>query len=127
MLLTDFKEILLSQQKILFIVVIAIIIDFITGITKAIYTHNIQSEKLRKTIPKIIGYFAVILIGACLEIVFNISFITNILCTFIVIIEFISVIENIKYYVTVPKFLIKFLNDKKKELDSMTIEEDNNE
>lgn len=116
-MLETIKELLLAQQTILMIVFVAVILDFITGITKAIYQKNIQSEKLRKTIPKIIGYCAVILIAVCLQIVFNIDFITKIICLFIIVIEFISVIENINNYVTIPQFLIKLLEDKKKELD----------
>lgn len=116
-MLETIKELLLAQQTILIIVFVAVILDFITGITKAIYQKNIQSEKLRKTIPKIIGYCAVILIAVCLQIVFNIDFITKIICLFIIVIEFISVIENINNYVTIPQFLIKLLEDKKKELD----------
>lgn len=116
-MLETIKELLLAQQTILIIVFVAVILDFITGITKAIYQKNIQSEKLRKTIPKIIGYCAVILIAVCLQIVFNIDFITKIICLFIIVTEFISVIENINNYVTIPQFLIKLLEDKKKELD----------
>lgn len=116
-MLETIKELLLAQQTILIIVFVAVILDFVTGITKAIYQKNIQSEKLRKTIPKIIGYCAVILIAVCLQIVFNIDFITKIVCLFIIVIEFISVIENINNYVTIPQFLIKLLEDKKKELD----------
>lgn len=116
-MLETIKELLLAQQTILIIVFVAVILDFITGITKAIYMKNIQSKKLRKTIPKIIGYCAVILIAVCLQIVFNIDFITKIICLFIIVIEFISVIENINNYVTIPQFLIKLLEDKKKELD----------
>lgn len=112
------KHILIGYSNYLLIILIAIVTDFITGITKAILKKNIQSEKLRKTIPKIIGYFAIIIIGICLQIVFNIDFIVKILTLFIIVIEFISVIENIQNYVTIPKFLIKLLNDKKDELDN---------
>lgn len=112
------KELLLHNQTFLLIVLISIVIDFVTGITKAIYKHNIQSEKLRKTIPKIVGYFAVIVIGICLQIVFNIEYITKILMTFIIVIEFISTIENISNYVTIPKFLLKFLEEKRELIDN---------
>lgn len=117
-LYTHIKTILIGYSNYLLIILIAIVTDFITGITKAILKKNIQSEKLRKTIPKIIGYFAIIIIGICLQVVFNIDFIVKILTLFIIVIEFISVIENIQNYVTIPKFLIKLLNDKKDELDN---------
>lgn len=117
-MLENIKELLLQNQTFLLIVLISIVIDFITGITKAIYKHNIQSEKLRKIIPKIVGYFAVIVIGICLQIVFNIDYITKILMTFIIVIEFISTIENISNYVTIPKFLLKFLEEKRELIDN---------
>lgn len=117
-MLENIKELLLQNQTFLLIVLISIVIDFITGITKAIYKHNIQSEKLRKTIPKIVGYFSVIVIGICLQIVFNIEYITKILMTFIIVIEFISTIENISNYVTIPKFLLKFLEEKRELIDN---------
>lgn len=63
------------------------------------------------------GYFAIIIIGVSLQIVFNIDFVTKIICLFIIVIEFISVIENVNNYVTIPKFLTKLLDDKKNELD----------
>ena len=108
------RELLIGYTKLLIIVAVSIIIDFITGITKAIYNKNIQSEKLRKTIPKIIGYFAVIVIGICLQIVFNVEYVPVLIMIFIIIIEFISTLENISNYVTIPNFLIKFLEEKRK-------------
>lgn len=111
------KNLLIGYSKFLIIVAVAILIDFITGITKAIYNKNIQSEKLRKTIPKIIGYFAIIIIGICIEIVFNIGYISAFIMLFIIVIEFLSTLENISNYVTIPKFLLKFLEDKKQILD----------
>lgn len=116
-MLETIKELLIQQRTILIIVLVAVILDFITGITKAIFQKNIQSEKLRNTIPKIMGYSAIIIIGVSFQIVFNIDFITKIICLFIIVIEFISVIENINNYVTIPKFLTKLLDDKKNELD----------
>ena len=92
------RELLISYSKLLIIVAVSILIDFVTGITKAIYNKNIQSEKLRKTIPKIIGYFAVIVIGICLQIVFNVDYIPVLIMLFIIIIEFISTLENISNY-----------------------------
>lgn len=112
------KTLLLENQIILIVVLASVILDFITGITKAIWQRNIQSEKLRKTIPKIIGYCAIILIAVCVQIVFNIDFLCKIICLFIIVIEFLSVLENIQNYVTIPQFLIKWLENKKDELDN---------
>lgn len=117
------RELLISYSKLLIIVAVSILIDFVTGITKAIYNKNIQSEKLRKTIPKIIGYFAVIVIGVCLQIVFNVEYVPVLIMIFIIIIEFISTLENISNYVTIPQFLIKFLEEKRKLIDESEVNE----
>lgn len=119
----NIKVILIENQVYLLIVLIAVIIDFVTGITKAIYHKSIQSEKLRKTIPKIIGYFCIIIIAICLQLVFNIDYFVKIIITFIIIIEFISTLENISNYVTIPKFLIKFLEAKREILDESEVNE----
>lgn len=116
-MLDTIYQLLIEQRTILIIVLVAVILDFVTGITKAIFQKNIQSEKLRNAIPKMMGYFAIIIIGVCLQIVFKIDFVTKIICLFIIVIEFISVIENVNNYVTIPKFLTKLLDDKKNELD----------
>lgn len=115
------KNILIGYEKLILIVLTAIAIDFITGITKAIYNKNIQSEKLRKSIPKIIGYFAIIIISVCIEIVFNINYIPTLTMLFIIVIEFLSTLENISNYVTIPKFLINFLEEKHKILDESEV------
>lgn len=117
-MITEIYNLFIEYYKLLIIVGVAILIDFVTGITKAIYNRNIESEKLRKTIPKIIGYFAVIVIGICLRIVFTADYIPTLIMIFIIIIEFISVIENISNYVTIPKFLTKFLEEKRKLIDN---------
>lgn len=121
-MLDFFTDLVIEYKVYLIITVCAIIIDFITGITKAVYNKNIQSEKLRKTIPKIIGYFAIILICTFLQILFNIDFLIKIICIFEIIIEFISTIENINEFVTIPNFLVKFLENKKEEINNIDIE-----
>lgn len=116
------KNICYANAVLFIIVLVSVVIDFITGITKAIYMKNIQSEKLRKTIPKLIGYVAILLIGICLQLVFsNLAFIVKMLAVFIIIIEFISTLENIRHYVTIPKFLIKFLENQKDLIDNTEV------
>lgn len=121
-MLEAIKNICYANAGLFIIVLVSVVIDFITGITKAIYMHNIQSEKLRKTIPKLIGYVAILLIGICLQLVFsNLAFIVKMLAVFIIIIEFISTLENIRHYVTIPKFLIKFLENQKDLIDNTEV------
>lgn len=111
------KETLISYKPFLVITAVAFVLDFITGIVKAILNRAIQSEKLKRTIPKAIGYIAIIIIGLSIQFIFNIEYFTKIIIMFIILIEFISVIENVNNYVTIPKFLTKMLDDKKNELD----------
>lgn len=117
-MIENIKNVLISEQLFLLIVLISIIIDFVTGITKAIYNKNIQSEKLRKTIPKIIGYASIILIAICIQLIWNLNYITEIIISFIIVIEFLSTLENVSNYVAIPKFLLKFLEEKRDELDN---------
>ena len=118
------QNILINNKIILIIVFLAIIIDFVTGITKAVYNKNIQSKKLRKTIPKIIGYVTIIMMSLCIQIVFNIDFFPKIICLFIIVIEFLSTIENINEFVKIPDFLIKFLETKRDELNDGGMSDD---
>ena len=121
-MLEAIKNICYANAGLFIIVLVSVVIDFVTGITKAIYMHSIQSEKLRKTIPKLIGYVAILLIGICLQLVFsNLAFIVKMLAVFIIIIEFISTLENIRHYVTIPKFLIKFLENQKDLIDNTEV------
>lgn len=118
------KETLISYKPFLVITAVAFILDFITGIIKAILNRAIQSEKLKKTIPKAIGYISIIIIGLSIQFIFNIEYFTKIIIIFIILIEFISIIENISNYVTIPKFLIKFLEEKKKLIDESEVKKD---
>ena len=120
-MLEFFTDLFIEYRIYFLITLIAIVVDFITGITKAVYNKNIQSEKLRKTIPKVIGYFTIVLICICLQILFNIDFLIKIICIFEIVIEFISTIENINEFVTIPNFLLKFLENKKDEINDYDI------
>ena len=127
MLLFEIKNLLINNTTIIIIVGIAYLLDFITGISKAVYKHNIQSKKLRKSVGKGLSYFAYIIIGACLQILFpmanfeiynhNYDVFIYITCLYIIITEFISVNENTKQFASGIPIINKFLQNKKEELE----------
>ena len=124
-------NIFLSNILIIAICGVAYVLDFITGITKAIVNKNIQSSKLKKSMNKGIVYFAYIIMGICLQSIFPfLSF--NILtldvdlfvwfaCLYIITTEFLSVRENGKEFLK-AKGLTTFLKNLQKKLDSTEID-----
>ena len=132
-------ELIYSNITILIIVGIAYTLDFITGITKAIFKKNVQSSKLRKSVGKGISYVAWIVIGICLQLIFPVY--TPILsehlpildttypvfiyscCLYIIITEFLSVKENTKTFIKDIPFLSKFLETIKEKLENIEVKE----
>ena len=124
---------ILLNENIKFIVIagIAYALDFVTGFSKAVLFKNVQSSKLRKSVMKGIAYFAFIIIGACLEILFPskevevfgqtvcIYWKLQIICLGISLTDFYSVYENTKEYQHIP-FIAKILNYFKKEVKEKT-------
>ena len=102
-------DIILQHKVILIIISVLFMIDFITGITKALYNKNFSSEKFRKTIPKLISYLAILVIAGTCEVYFQTTALINGCSVFILVTEATSILENINEFVTIPEVLSKFL------------------
>lgn len=102
----EIKIILNDNLKFIIIAFIAFTIDFITGFTRAALSKNIKSSKLKRSIIKFIYYFAFIIIGGCLEILFpsesGKTLKIQIICLAIAGNDFLSVIENGKDIIKIP-------------------------
>lgn len=124
----EIKILLNENIKFIIIAGIAYALDFITGFSKAVLFKNVKSSKLRKSVMKGIAYFAFIIIGACLEILFPskeveifgqevcIYWKLQIICLGISLTDFYSVYENTKEYQHIP-FIAKILSYFKKEVE----------
>ena len=133
MIIYSIKELLNNNIMVISFVGIAYALDFLTGISKALYKKNVSSNKLRKSIVKGISYFAYIIMGSCLQLLFPFAHLTLInknydvfiyfSCLYIIITEFISVTENTKQFAKGIPFINKFLELKKEELENSEINE----
>ena len=124
----EIKLILNENIKFIIIAGIAYALDFITGFSKALLFKNVQSSKLRKSVMKGIAYFAFIIIGGCLEILFPskeieilgkqfcIYWKLQTICLGISLTDFYSVYENTREYQHIP-FIAKILNYFKKDVE----------
>lgn len=86
-------------------------IDFITGTINAWIKGEIDSSKMRKGLGKKIGEITAILIGEMFVMAFNLSdFLVDAISLYIIIMELISICENLeKLGVPIPKFIKKAL------------------
>jgi len=111
----QFIEILQLNQIMIAITIILFSLDFISGLTKAIYNKKFSSEKFRQTIPKFISYIVMLAICFCLDIAFQSNALVKMGCVFIIITESTSIIENLNEFIEIPKFLIYFLESKQED------------
>lgn len=82
-----------AEKNFFIILIIAVLIDFITGVTGAVLQKNFKSSKLRAGVEKYIWYFAFAVVGCLTQYVFNLQ-LAHYFITIPIAIELISVIEN---------------------------------
>lgn len=89
-------NICIANEKVILCCAVMIILDTVLGVTKAIKNEEFTftSTGLRKCIPKIIEYIAIIIFGIAIEFTFNIKCVL-IFCAIIIITEAISIKENL--------------------------------
>lgn len=114
----EIKIILNTNIKFIIVAFIAFSLDFITGFSRAALTKTIKSSKLKKSIFKLIVYFAFIVMGACLELLFPTEKTVKIqlICIAIIATDFYSVYENGKDILNIP-FIAEFLKTLKDKKD----------
>ena len=84
------------NEKVMLCCAVMVIIDTLLGITKAIKNDEFtfSSTGLRKCVPKIIEYIAIIIFGIAIEFTFDIKCVI-IFCVLLIITEAISIKENL--------------------------------
>lgn len=110
-MLNDISKICLTNQKLLFAVLICIAIDTVLGVTKAITNKEFTftSNGLRKGLPKIIEYCCALILGLTFELVTN-KPITCLFAVSIIITECISIKENLSSIPIAVKLINWFIN-----------------
>lgn len=115
----DILNIITNTNIIKFIIAVTlfVIIDFITGITKAWRTSSIQSSKLKDGIVKIIIYFCFTCVGLVIDFTFGLPnehlkiSITNIFCCIMCGNDLVSIAENVKDWgLDIPNWVFKMFS-----------------
>lgn len=101
-MLTELQSLLISNARVLIMVAICVLVDTMTGISKAITNSefSVQSKLMRKLLTKLLQYGAVIILFAGADICFGIHLLIPI-CIIEITIEITSIGENLK---DIPKF-----------------------
>ena len=95
-MLDTILNICIRNEKVILCCAIMVILDTLLGITKAIKNDEFTftSTGLRKCVPKIIEYIAIIIFGIAIEFTFDIKCVI-IFCVLLIITEAISIKENL--------------------------------
>ena len=72
------------------------IADIITGIIQAVINHELDSQKMREGLLRKIMLVLVVILGFIIQYAFNIPAISKIVCIYIILMEIISICENLK-------------------------------
>lgn len=94
--LITIKNIMLANSKYFLAVFCFYLIDFMTGIAKAIKNKNISSAKLRGSVSKALEYIAFLLVGVVAVYLFNAEYAVNLIAISLCAVEFTSICENAK-------------------------------
>lgn len=108
----ELKLILNDNIKFIIVAGVAFTLDFMTGFGRAVLQKNVQSSELKKSIFKLIVYFAFIVMGASLELLFPTekTFKIQVICLAIIATDFYSVYENSRDILNIP-FIAEFLKE----------------
>lgn len=77
-------------------VFIFILGDFATGLISAVIQNNVDSKKMRQGLLRKILLVLIVFLSFVIEYTFSISVISDIVCAYIIIMEIISILENLK-------------------------------
>lgn len=70
--------------------------DVISGVISAIITHSLDSQKMREGLLRKILLIMIVALSFVGDIIFNLRIVSKIVCIYIIIMEIISILENLK-------------------------------
>lgn len=70
--------------------------DVITGYIQAIINHNVDSQKMREGLLHKFLIIIIIILSFIIELAFSIKYVSGFVCIYVTLMEFISIIENLK-------------------------------
>lgn len=70
--------------------------DILTGFIQAVINKNVDSQVMRTGLLHKVLIILVIILSFVLDLAFNLNFISKIVCTYVVIMEIMSILENLQ-------------------------------
>ena len=107
--MNELIELLKIGKKGIIVLSIAIVLDMVTGVIKAIMNHNLQSSEFRKGLLKLLD-IVLVLVAYSLDWLLSFNYIGISVLYFLIAMEFYSVLENVREYLPLPELLIKILD-----------------
>lgn len=86
--------------------------DIITGFIQAVINNNVDSQKMRNGLLHKVALIIILVLGFILELTFNLKIISKGICIFIIIMETISITENLKKMGIELGWLTRILKEK---------------
>lgn len=114
----EFVLFLNNNANILMASCVLMLLDVVTGLFKAFYTHSYDSSKMREGLFHKMGFVFLIILSAFFEVFINAGHITvdftfpacSIICAYVLLCEFTSIVENISTVnPTIAKLTCKYL------------------
>lgn len=75
---------------------IFILSDIVTGVISAIIQKNLDSQKMREGLLRKILLIIVVILGFIIEYAFKMPYVSKVVCIYIVVMETISMLENMQ-------------------------------
>lgn len=116
----DVIKLIQMNEKGIAVLSVAIALDIVTGIIKAILSHDLRSSKFKEGMLKKCYDYILVVIAFCLDYTLKVSYVSNATLYCLIAMEFYSCIENLREYVPVPEPLSNALNLLQKESDTPT-------
>ena len=97
---------------------IAISLDIVTGVIKAILSHDLKSSQFKEGMLKKCYDYILVVIAFCLDYCLKVNYVSNATLYCLIAMEFYSCIENLREYVPIPEVLSNALNVLQKKSDT---------
>ena len=104
------QNLMIADADAILVMSIAIVCDMVTGVIKAVISHDLKSSVFKQGLLKKAYDYILVIIGCCLDYLMKTNVI-SIACLYCLIgMEFYSCVENLREYVPIPKALSNALD-----------------
>ena len=105
-----FCELMRSDASKIVILSIAVVLDMITGVIKAVISHDLKSSVFKQGLLKKCYDYVLVVIAVCLDFLLGVEYIGTATLFCLIAMEFYSCVENLREYVPVPDVISKALD-----------------